>query len=644
MSNKDEPVALRGGRRSTWAIGVSVAALVFALRTVVTVPVPWLLVLAVVLVLVTPTSTSYSRRILLNGAVLLGWLPLVWWLPLPLGADRVAIAMALLAGGAAVAIALRARSGLGAVLPRPRLVDAIPVAAAALATWVHLPLLRPRGDTQALQLLLNSGWDHVAHYYMVRLVAGSGSVPATFGEAPDGGANVAATYPKHFHTLVDGVIGLLGSPSGVAAVTPSHYLVAVVVVIILSVTVLAAGVAQLPWLRARARLAWPLAGLAVCGLLFGPGTQAIAAGYPNFIFGCIAAAICSFIAVGMSRAVQPVHAVALAGMIVAAAHSWLPLVPLGALAALAIIRPLRRRWVSTRPAVIVTVAAIGSTVVGVVTALVIVAPDLQSSTVLIGDAERFDPGLIAVVLGFDVAAMVVLLLQRRGAASSATRAAVVGMIGLVAIAMLVVVGYQQVRDTGHLLYYFTKLSTGAILIVTCTLVIQAAALARRSRAPRSRPVAVLSAVVLGGLSLQIWGYVGPGTSLPTPPVSQGLTYRSAAAAVLGVDGPAPAERLEQAVHIAEQHPFGATVYFARMPGDPIPSMANQWHQSLSGNWSVLAHSSSALIDRYTTADRMDDLHQLLRHDDDALVIVDPEILDEARGSLTPDEVSRLLSW
>ncbi|MDT7707729.1 MAG: hypothetical protein QOG20_3336, partial [Pseudonocardiales bacterium] len=78
------------------------------------------LLVGVLLVLLVPTSRDLCRRILLAGCLLLGWVPLLWWVPLPVGTTgRVAIGLAVLAAAVAgwVGAGRRPRLRMRALVP-----------------------------------------------------------------------------------------------------------------------------------------------------------------------------------------------------------------------------------------------------------------------------------------------------------------------------------------------------------------------------------------------------------------------------------------------------------------------------------------------------------------------------------------------
>lgn len=135
-----------------------------------------LTVLTVLVVLAVPSSRQVSRRLLLNLCLIFGWTPLLWWLPLPLGdRGRAGALLSVAVGGIGVWVGTgrspceRARR----ILPRLALVDAYPLLAAALSAGVLYPWLQAKSGAAALRMLMK-GWDHSAHFAMVRLIRHGG--------------------------------------------------------------------------------------------------------------------------------------------------------------------------------------------------------------------------------------------------------------------------------------------------------------------------------------------------------------------------------------------------------------------------------------------------------------------------------------
>lgn len=596
------------------------------------------------LVLLTPTSRSYARRLLVGGAIVLGWVPLVWWLPLPASLDRVGLLVAILAACLTGWAAYRGRTSLSALLPRPVWADAIPGIVAVAAVWISRPALTAPSDGAALNLLIKSGWDHVAHFHMVRLIASEGSLLATTGTAADGSSWIGATYPKHFHALVATMIDLTQQGASAGDIEPNAYLAGTALTLAAAVTVLAAGIAQLPWLRRRAWLGLPLTLLGVAGFLLGPGTEALSAGFANFIFGACAAALSVLVAVTMARAVQPLYAMALAGLIAATAHSWLLLLPLAAASAIAIVFPPRLRWRGTRRQVGLTFTFVGAAAVSVLVAVLIVGRDLSTSTVLVGAAQAFEGPKLIVVLVLCVLTAVALRLRRRPLASSAAgRGIAVAGVAVVGTLALVAIGLPQLLQTGRLLYYFGKLASGTLLVSVVVLVVLVAVLSRRAATPRLPVAARIAVLILGSaLAVQSFGYVGPAIALASMEQAPALTYR-AAARVVGSGVSPEADRLLRAAEVSRAHPEATTLYYAAMENDPIRHLADQWHLALAHNWTADTDAPSSLLDRFASDDPLADLTGILGANDTILVIVAPELLP-VTDTLPADYRARILSW
>ena len=105
LAARDDEAATRtrAGRRSyvlprAVLMGVAAAGADVWLRVAGMLEGPLALVLAVVLLLAVPTGESLSRRIVLAGPLAIGWVPVLWWWHMPVGAlGRVTILIAVLA-------------------------------------------------------------------------------------------------------------------------------------------------------------------------------------------------------------------------------------------------------------------------------------------------------------------------------------------------------------------------------------------------------------------------------------------------------------------------------------------------------------------------------------------------------------------
>ena len=635
------PAGLRGTTRYLGA-GAATAALILAIRNVVDPPGPWLLIVLGLVVLASPISRSYSRRLFLGGVIVVGWLPLLWWVPLPIGTDRSGLAVAI-AAGAFVAFVVRSGGLVSAhVVTRPRVTDAIPVAAVSVVVWLYFPLVEAREPRRALAQLVTSGWDHVAHFFMSHLVDGRGSIPATVGPSPDGSGWTGSSYPKHFHALVDAFSGLLSPASEAGSLTPAAYGTATVVLLAVAVGILGAGIAQLPPLRRHPFVTFPLAAFALVGFVFGPGSEAISTGYPNFVIGCAAAASAVLITASMPRATTPIQAIALAGLVGATAHLWLLLLPLTATAAVIAVLPFRGRWRGSRGSRWMTLGAMVAAAIGVVAAVVIASSELTSGTALLGNAASYHEPLLAGLL-LACAGIVALMIVRK------RRAASIALVAVPAIGALVLFGFgaYQFAVSGGFHYYFIKLSSGTLLVVTMAAVALAATvIPAQTRALRTRGLLLrgVGTVALTTAALQLYDYVQPTASGETVFISPALYYREEMVA-LDEDSLLAADRLTDAAQLTVADPFGSsTAYLALLPGDPTPHLANQWYLSLSGGWSEKSNDFSVLIARISKVRPAAGVEALLDRFPQLTIIVAPSVRGALVGELPPEDAPRLRTW
>lgn len=641
--------------RLGFRIGVATAAAVLvvigilALRATHHLQGIWTVLLVAVLLCAVPISRSLSRRILLGGALMLGWTQVLWWLPLNRALDRSGILLALLAAGlTAWAIIARPQGGvLSALLPRTRWTDIAPLGAAVAGVVYTLPFLRSPNDASTLNVLLKSGWDHVAHYAMYAWYAGGGDLTGTFAAMPDGSTVTFDNYPTGYHMTAAALGGLVAGPGTTPG--PRSYGIAIALMLIATVVVIAAAIAQLPALRVRPALVLPLAALPVTGYLLGPGTVSFASGFPNFVFACALVGIAGAIAITGARTFSPLTIFALSGLVVATAHSWLLLVPLTSLAFAAVLVPFSRaRYRQSRAKVILALAGVLAGVAGVVVALVVSFRVLNGATLAAGGSGGFDAtSLIGVCLASAGLAIVGFLRWRERRSRTAwLRAAVVASVPLLALAMLAVIGLQQVRSTGHVSYYFEKLAAATVLVGLVTIpvgAVYAFGAARR----RTRVLWWVAAVAATGVVVQAFGYVGPTASSINSAIAPGLHYRADASALMGVSE--ESMRMIRASDVSRQH-GGRTIYLAVLPADPLPRLADQWHLSLGGVWTHATDRPGALLDvaGLASPDARDKLPArvaaMLEAEPSFSVVVAPDLYMEIRDGVPAQYRSRVLTW
>lgn len=653
---------MRGARAFLAAVVVAVTVLLLR-RAGVLYGVP-ALALGLLLALSVPWSTCLSRRLLLAGAIFLGWMPLLWWVRLPVGnVGRVGLTLALASGAlagwvcAAPNIRIRARR----LVPRMASVDTIPVAAALVALWATWPLITSPSGDRTLNLVMKLGYDHVTHLFLVMLIRSKGAIVPMLGPSPDGTPWHAALYPQHLHATLTALTELFsGASVGDAATEVLEYGRSLALLQVLIAGLLAAGVAQLPRLRRRPSVAWPVAAVVVGAFVFGPGSAALASGYPNFVLACATVGLAALLATSMSRELGPLRIFALGGLVVATAHGWALLAPLALVATSVAFVPLRRaRWPRTRTKAVAIWAALSATV----GASVAVVPLLGSSGASAGLAVFANPP------EYSMSHLVTWLLLFGGAAIAATLAAsaraqdletALRGVALTAIPgsgllLLISLAAYQLATAGELSYYVGKVATGITLISVVVLATGIAvgirpALPRQSVARRS--AAAAASIVATVAVFQLFGYVGP--LLPKGPlfagldVAPGVQYR-ADARVLTSGPSSEASRLLQAAAIAESRPFASTVYVAAMTGDADPFRADLWKRALSLNWSSQLDEADAeplaSLPGYKDVSQAADVTRaLLSQSSLRAVVVAPELAAEIRKRLPPDLRSRVITW
>ncbi|PWC03805.1 hypothetical protein DCE94_06245 [Agromyces badenianii] len=608
---------------------------------------------AVVLFILMPVSANLSRRVMIVGALVIGWVPIAWWPGLWGFGDRVTWLLALAVGAlvfwlfAGPSRALRCR----ALVPRVRGSDAITIAAGAGATWLLWPLMVAASDARALTLLMKSGWDHVAHYFMASHLTAAGSLQAATGTSSDGSEFVQGHYPKHFHILVSATSELFSGPNSTVSI--QEYGRATGLVMVVVVFVLAAALAQLPGFVNRPLLAWPAITLVIAAFLLGPGTVALSAGFPNFVIACAFPVVAACLAVGSARMTQPVTLFAIGGMLVATAHSWLLMAPLTAVAALVILVPHHRaRWRGTPAERILSALALTATFAASLFAVLIAASTLSEETLTSGGVEKFPAGFTLMILLSVLAAAGFSLSRMRRIATTRLRAASAAAIVLALAAMLVAVGGRQLLLSGELTYYFAKLASSAGLVGFGVLAVVVSSLPLHTRVRRARRRAALSvaASVFATLAaLQAFGYVGPSFGKAITEKAPGMQYRSDALVLTSGESP-EALRLLAAAELAEEQPFGSTVYLAVLYGDPLMRLANQWHLSLNGRWSEDAEQLGMLIDTEEMAIAAADeklgpvVEEILTAEPEISIIVAPEVRDAIVAELPGSLHKRIISW
>ncbi|MFC4944804.1 hypothetical protein [Pseudonocardia sp. GCM10023141] len=565
------------------------------------------LAVAVLLVLLVPMSRELSRRVLLGGALVLGWTQVGWWWALPVGSlGRVTLALTVLAAalGAWVGAGARPAGRARLLLPRVRLVDLLVPGSAGFGAVVLLPWLQGRSAMPTLGLLM-TGWDHSAHFSMVHMIRTYG-VTVDALPPPPGGTWQFATYPQGYHTVVASIMELLAGPRvGSIEAELVGYTQAIALLLIVLVAVLVSGFCALPALRSRPAIVAPVAAFAAAVIYLGPGAPAIQGGFGNFVFACVLVVVLALIAVPLARICTPLHLAAMGGAVIGVASGWVLLLALAGPAVLVVLLPLRRsRWRASWPRTVGSVLVVAAVLGGLLRiAAVVLRVQAADPLLLTGGIVRPGIGWVAVSVLATLGACVLMI--RRGSGSAA-RIAALGLVPLVGAATAVVLALMQVRASGTITYYGVKFMTGLVVVLLPLLMVPVAvAVAERLRGRSASGFVAggrrfVGAACLALAATQIFGLAAPDrTAIGLPSEAPGASNRAAQLRVL--DQPqAPADLVERVVHRPAGTP-AEHVFFLDVPSDRHvdPLVTTQWYFALTDSWT---YEDNTLAGRYQLTD------------------------------------------
>ena len=551
------------------------------------------------LVLLVPTSRDLCRRILLAGCLLLGWFPLLWWWPLPVGElGRVTIGLALLAAGITgwVASGTRPLERARRLIPRLRAVDllvpvSIGVGLVELQTWLQVKTTR-----QTLGMLLG-GWDNSAHFAMVTMIRRFGVTEDVLPPPAGGGSWQFDSYPQGYHAVIATLIEVMHGPvRGDLGSELLAYSQAVALLVIAVTTVLVAGFCALPALRSRPSVAVPVAAFVAAVFYFGPGATSIQGGIGNFTVACVLVVAIALVGVPMARFWAPLPLAAIGGALVGVSSSWALLLVLAAPTALAVVLPFgRRRWSAgpgriglTSVVVLAVAACLWRTVV------VLSRVQAQSPLTLTGGAPPLDLGL---AVGAAVGLVGACLMMRPGSAGPVGRAVrmrltVLAVVPFVAAGVAVALVLLQIEANGKASYYGLKFMLGAEIVLLVLLAIPVAHIVgRRPRRGQGHLATARGLLVPGFVALaltQLFGF----TVIDLVPVGLAPEARGSANLAQQVRAlrtpPTTADLADRVVRAQTAgglppHAF----YVDARPDRPINSiLAAQWYLALTDTWTL----------------------------------------------------------
>jgi hypothetical protein len=615
----------------------------------------WLALLLLAALLATlPSAVDLSRRVALNGAWLLGWSPVLWWVDLGHAVDRGALVLA--AGVWAVTTIVVGSTGrrerLRAMVPVVGFVDALPLLGGLVALAMSWTWAFPASPKDALRALL-PGVDNVAHFHMFATIRAYGATTSALPPAPDGTGWSFDGYPQGFHALAATVSEMVQPQLDVGPAALEAYTRAFSLLLVLGTVVLTAAAVSLPGLRRRPLVALPLVTLTWAAFLWEPGQKLLADGFGNFWVACAAVGISLLLSLGSASAFDRAEVVAVSGLMVLVAHSWAPMLALAAPAVLVLLLPLRAslRDARLRGRVLLAAAVFLVGVLGVLKAVLVLFAQVGVQFVVTAEGgihgTRPLPVLVLLLVGGYACLAAPRLLagsEDAGLRAAAHRARVMVLVPVVGLAMVVALLVLQMRASSTGAYYLLKFFMGYELVLAALVpAVVGLLLASRLPAPRRPWVAVAGAVVATAVASQAFALFPQG-SVPLMDTERGGT------AV--VRSPYSGERMASGV-LAAVGSTGSGGSFERDYVALGPEAAKQLYYTDAWYHAILASMSQR------TGERLGDLRvtapdvaraaprarRLLEKERSLQIVVAPQFVEPMRRALgSGDLAARVVTW
>lgn len=300
------------------------------------------------LALAIPTARGMSRRILYVGLLAFGWIPLLYWFPLPTGGlGRAGICTAALAASLAGWVFASSQPGERArrLIPEVRLVDLLPLGVAVAGWLIYLPLFGSFTSDQAVAYGLDA-WDNSSHFDMTEMIRVHGATVDALAPPGDGSAWYFSNYPEAFHSFMAWVMEFLVSPTpGNTQNELSGYFNATALVVVASAVMVCAGLCALRELRGRPLIALPVVAGIGAGMLLDPGALLVRAGFTNLFLSLALIGGVVLITLSARMIFVPLTVGAACGGVSGVANNWILVTILVGSAALVVLVPFRRiRW------------------------------------------------------------------------------------------------------------------------------------------------------------------------------------------------------------------------------------------------------------------------------------------------------------
>lgn len=638
----------RGPLLWAMAAGVAVAGGIAVLRVAGALTGPFSLVLLFACVVALPTARTFSGRIALSLSVLLGLVPLLWWIPSgfgPFGRGTLVLASA---AGMLVFSALRNGVPVAArrLVPSFRWLDTVPVLAAVLSSWVHWKLLTVHAYDKALSLL-TMNWDNASHFDIFHMQRLYGRVVPLLGPSPDGSDWSFTDYPQGFHGVVAIIAELtFGKPVGSPAEELVNFANGSALVSVLVVVMVLAALASLPTFRRRSFVAFPALALVAAGWIFGPGSSASLYGFPNFFLAVGLASVALVLATTTDRPLSPAALLPFVACVVGVAHNWALLEVLVLGTVVMVLQPWDRlRWRETLPGYVSAALIVLVGVTGVALAVSQLA-GVSTEAVLygVGGVPIPDLGqLAAIVLGTSALAALTFAKATRnaGGALQRLRWSFAGLAGGLMLAS--VMAAAQLAKGGTLTYYSYKLAIALFLagLVTLALVLAACLETFRGgsrqneskdraevhgsiyrRGGGRKPGAVAASALAAVAATQAFGFTFPLAAQGLPPSSPSAVAMAKESKVLDKVPPSVI-LLMAATKDREGQP---AVYVTTRPTDIDAILAKQWYDGLTSTYTEKGWKLS--LNMFELSGGVDNLrlvvNKIKKADPSALIIVDPD--------------------
>lgn len=608
----------------------------------------YLVVLALVLLLL-PLGWTFSQRILLSIVGLAGSAPFMWWFKSDVPyLDRGTVTLGLAAAALVGTLLYTPMRGLSfrRFLPEFRGVDILPLAAAAVSTWVVQGLLFTKTLESTLNILVRS-WDYAPHFNMFQMIRSHGAVIPVLSPPDDGTQWSAVSYPQGYHSILASLAEIVaGSSRGDTSTELMLFLRLVAVVTVLGTVLVVSAMTSLPVFRHRLVFALPFVALTGTAWTVGPGSIPVFGAFPNF---ALAVALCIAV-VTLTQLRGVVHpaatSIALISALTAVAHGWVLLLLLCAPACIVYGgHLLSRRFNLGWKALLVQYVVIGAGAVGVLGAFWQLRK-MSAGEVLtaVGGIAKADAGVaVLAIMGNSLVILAMYTLDKRRSAGAGRANIMVLATPLYAGAFLVVLAAYQLASTGEITYYFHKSFLAVeLLAIICTVIGAAELLIPPMLAWGARTPLAVASIVAATAATHSFGL--PYTSLH----EEGITataYGSARVleqrSALSESAPPLVEKLEAMANLERERPYVYVGYDAGYNSQ----LTAQWSLSLQGAWTEGIQPAISMVKPlYTGPNRVPDaIEPILDSIPDVDVMVDPEFVADLQA-WRPQYAERIITW